>query len=159
MKTIYCFIILSFVSVYNSLNVHHKSFKEKPVATITQLKPGNNKNSSGKIIKSPCIIKKFITIDNKPYIIVDFTTLAGSSEVSKNPLYENKNKDRLRIFLLTENTIIRATPTWRNVYGRFERISLSEFLQYQNYQISDYTKWNIVAKDGIVLELKQIYFA
>ena len=158
MKTIYYIIILSFVSVYDSLNAHHKPFKEKTGATITQLKPGNNQNYSGKIIKSPCIIKKFITIDNKPYIIVDFTTLAGASEASENPLYENKNKDRLRIFLLTGNTIIRAMPTWRNVYGQLERISLSEFLKYKDYHISDYTKWNIVAKDGIVLELNQIYF-
>jgi len=39
------------------------------------------------------------------------------------------------------------------------KISLEEFLKYKDYQISDYTKWNFVVRNGVVVELTEIYFA
>ena len=152
-------IMLIFGSYNNNDNPVNNDKLNNEVSLSTDIS-SENYNLSGKIEKSPCIIKRIIYIDHKPYIIVDFTTSAGSSEISNNPIFENKNTDRLRIFLISKNTRIKCFPTWRRNYdGEYEYISVYEFLEHKDEQISDFTKWVVVAKDGIVLELSEIYFA
>ena len=123
------------------------------------IKPGREVKISRENSSSPGMIKKIFSVGDKYYVVVDYTTLTDEETPGGNPVYENKNP-RLRTFIITPETIIRAYPVWRKDYqGRMVKISLEEFLKYKDYQISDYTKWNFVVRNGVVVKLTEIYFA
>ncbi len=108
--------------------------------------------------KSPCIITKIYTIKNNNFIVVDYTRITDKEEEESGmPIYENKNP-KLRTFLINDSTEITIFDWEKNTDTGVWKISLKEFLSNKENQISDYTKWNISVKDGIVKKLNEIYY-
>ncbi len=108
--------------------------------------------------KSPCIITKIFTENNKNYIVVDYTRITDKEEEESGmPIYENKNP-KLRTFLINDSTEITTFNWKKNTDNGVWKINLNEFLNNKETQISDYSKWNIEVENGIVKKLNEIYY-
>lgn len=107
---------------------------------------------------SPCIITKIFTKNNKNYIVADYTRITDQEEEESGmPIYENKNP-KLRTFLINNSTEITTFNWEKNTDNGVYKISLNEFINNKNAQISDFTKWNIKVENGVVKKLNEIYY-
>ena len=100
--------------------------------------------------KSNCKVKEIYNKYGADFIVVDYVKMAGESEMSGAPIFENNNP-KLRTFLLLNDTVLQVINLES---GGEMKLTVKDF---QNYIKEKDVYYNINVKNGVVKYINEIY--